>query len=478
MRRLVAVLSIAGLVLGVLGAGFASLEALIQVGSGGGELETALAARPLILFGVLVAAVLAWRGDVSRTHLAREMDRRLGLADRTSSALAVAGGAVASPLGERLLVETSERLDSEAARLDQVFPARPRQRVLAMLRAGSIVVALWVAAILIGRFVGSGGGGTSLDQLPGAVPDPVPTAGAESDAEPMPPDEVEDEPDIEPEPEPEPEPDVQEPEPEPEPEPPPVPAGPLATADLVLSAEEFAEGDAVLTLAVGKPGAGLSAPRGFTITIEVDGQPLGTSKSMALSPSDAEGGIVPIRVGRLAGGAELLKPGQHEAVLVLEPEGGGAAIRSEPKPFRIRGGDDGGGGGGSPPPPENQPEPEPEPEPPPPPPPEEQPDEGGGEEEGPPPEGEMPDVPDETEKKVVVPLFDEGPEIEKIGPRLVLVPGGGPDAPPRRVPLEEAWADAKRRAEAAIDRAGVREEDRDLVRRYFERLRKLLQGAK
>jgi len=469
MRRLVVTLSVAGFALGIVGAGFASVEALTTRFGGEGWMHWGTAVRPILLLGVLAAAVRAWTTGVSRDRLAREVDRRLGLADRTSSALAVAGGHVISSLGTRLLVETSERLDAASATLDEAFPARPRRSLMALLRAGSIAVAAWVAVILLSHFVGSGGGGTSFDQLPGTAPEAADTGDAEPAPEPPPPDESDD-PEPEPDVEPEPEPDT----PEPEPEPPQPPPGPLATAELVLSAEEFDEGDALLTLAVGKPGAGLTAPRGFTIAIEVDGQPLGTGKSVALSPAEAGGGIVPIRIGRLPGGPEALRPGQHEAVLVLEPEGGGEAIRSEQKSFRIRGGDDGGGGGGSPPPPPDQPEPEPEPAPP-----EEQPpDEGGGEEEEEPAEGEDPELPAETEKKIVVPLFDEGLEVEKIGPRLVLVPGGGPDDPPRRVPLEEALADAQRRAEAAVDRAGVRAADRELVRRYFERLRKLMDGVR
>jgi hypothetical protein len=475
MRRLVVMLSVAGIVLGILGAGFASLEGLIVATEGGATLgQAAGLVRPLVIVALLVAVAITWTRGVARPDLAREVDERLGLSDRTASALAVAGGEVASSLGERLIVETADRLDAVAGGIDQAFPARPRRSVLALLRTASVVVALWVAVILVGRLIGSGGGGQSIEQLPGAVAavDDEPDEG--SDAEPLPPDVV-DEPDEAEDPEPEPEPDMQPPEPEPEPEPPAPPLGPLATADLVLSATEFDEGDPVLSLAVGKPGAGLTAARGFSVTVEVDGKPLGTGLAMALSPADAEGGILPLRMGRLPGGPELLKPGQHEAVLVLEPEGGGAAIRSEPKSFRIRGGDDG-DGGGSPPPPKPEPEPEAQPEPPPPP--EAQPPDGGAEEEGEPEEGPPPAPPEDTEKKVVLPLFEEGLEIEKVGQRMVLVPGGGPDDPPRRMTLEEAWEEALRRAETAVDRAGVRASDRDLVRRYFERLRTLMDSQK
>ena len=52
----------------------------------------------------------------------------------------------------------------------------------------------------------------------------------------------------------------------------------------------------------------------------------------------------------------------------------------------------------------------------------------------------------------MVPLFDEGEEIEKIGPRVGLAPGGGPGSPPERVPLEDALEDAQRRAEEAEQR--------------------------
>ena len=44
-----------------------------------------------------------------------------------------------------------------------------------------------------------------------------------------------------------------------------------------------------LALGVAKPGAGLTAPAGFTLTVEVDGQPLGTGESVALVPSEEKG---------------------------------------------------------------------------------------------------------------------------------------------------------------------------------------------
>jgi hypothetical protein len=480
-RRLVVTLSVTGIALGVVGAAIASYEAvLVHAETGEPGLLTSPLLPAVLLAGVLVAVGVAWTRGVSRTDLAREVDRRLGLADRTASALAVGGGQVQSVLGERLMVETAERLDAVAGELDAAFPARPRGSLLTLLRAASIVVALWVAVILAGRLLGSGGGGRSVDLLPGTTPPPVEIdEPGTAEAEALPPDTGDDPATEDEEEEPEPEPEATPPEDEPEPEPqaPRPPAGPLATAELVLSAEEFDEGDSVLSLAVGRPGAGLGDARGFTVSVEVDGKVLGTGRSMALAPSHSDGEILPVRIGRLPGGPEALKPGQHEAVLVLEPEGGGEAVRSEPKTFRIRGGEDGGGGGGTPPPPPPTPDPE-SPEPEPPPPEEEQPEDGGGEDEGPPPEAEMPDLPHETEQKVVVPLFDDGPEIAKVGPRLVLVPGGAPDDPPKRMPLDEALEEAQCRAESAIDRAGVRESDRELVRRYFERLRKLLDGPR
>ena len=61
---------------------------------------------------------------------------------------------------------------------------------------------------------------------------------------------------------------------------------------------------------------------------------------------------------------------------------------------------------------------------------------------------------------------------------LVLDSGGGDRRPPVPRPLGEVLPDARRRAEDAVDRAGVRARDRDLVRRYFERLRALAEETR
>ena len=486
-RRLVVTLSSGGLLVAVVGAITASWEAWLVVS--GGDANVAGVAAPFrvaIVIGLVVACAVAWTRGVSRATLARDVDQRLGLADRTATAVALANGTVTSALRDRVLADTSAALDAAGIELERAFPASPRRATLHLLRAASVAVAIWVAIVLASRFVGSGGGGQTLPGLPGTAPVPAETADGDPGTG-LPPDTPDQEPEPEPgapegtEPEPAPpDPDVVQPEDPEIPEPEAPPAGPQATAQLVLSATEFDPGDDILTLAVAKPGAGLTAPKGFVLSVEVDGTVLRTGDKAALDPGEARGTLSPLRLGRLAGAEDVLKPGEHEAVLLLEPEGGGAVVRSEPVKFKIRGDKPGDGDGQPPPPDPSQPPPQPEqpPEPPPPPPAQpEQPEAGGGDEQ-PPDEGDPPPMPEKTERKVVVPLFGEGEEIEKIGPRLVLVPGGGPESPPRRVPLEEAWDEAQKRAESFVDRAGVRAEDRDLVRRYFERLRKLAEGGR
>jgi hypothetical protein len=474
VRRLVVTLSACGLVVALVGALAASWEAAqVLAGHAGDAGDVTAPLRPWLLGGLLVACAVAWTRGVSRAALARDVDRRLGLADRTASAVAIARGEVTSPLAERVLADTSASLDAAGKELDQAFPARPRRAVLQLLRAASVLVAIWVALVLLSRVVGSGGGGRSVPFVPGPAEIPTESATEPGTADPLP-----DEPERGPEDPPaqsetEPPQSAENPEPE-APEPPPVPAGPPATAELVLSADVFDRGDDVLALGVAKPGAGLESPAGFLLSVEIDGQVFGTGEAVALDPGNEKGALTPLRPGRLPGAAEALRPGEHEAVLLLEPEGGGAVVRSEPQRFRVRGDDEKGGDGAQPPP---QPQPEPQPEQPPPPQPEPAgADEPGGDEE-PPDEAPPPELPEQTERKVVVPLFGEGEEVQKVGPRLVLVPGGGPESEPEQVPMEQALDEARRRAEAAVDRAGVRAADRELVRRYFERLRRLAEPA-
>lgn len=475
-RRLVVTLAAGGLAVAVVGALAASWEAAMLLAGEAGDAETLTAPlRPWLVAGLLTACAIAWTRGVSRTALARDVDRRLGLEDRTAAALAVARGDIASALGDRVLADGSAALDAASAELDRVFPARPRRGVLALLRAGSVLVALWVALVLASRLLGSGGGGRSVPFLPGEAPVPGETARG-ADGAPLPPaPEEPSEPESAAAPEEPEEPDANPPEEAPEPSPPPEPevppAGPAATAQLILSADVFSPGEDVLAIGVAKPGAGLTAPAGFELGVEIDGEPFGTGESVALDPAEERGALTPLRLGRLPGAAEALRPGEHEAVLVLAPVGGGPAVRSEPQRFRVRGDQDDDTPQGSPPPPEPRPEPQPE-QPPPPQPEAPQPEEPGGDG-APPDEAEPPPLPEATEKKVVVPLFGDGEEVRKTGPRLVLVPGGGPESPTRRADLTEALDEAQRRAEAAVDRAGVRAEDRDLVRRYFERLRRL-----
>jgi hypothetical protein len=78
----------------------------------------------------------------------------------------------------------------------------------------------------------------------------------------------------------------------------------------------------------------------------------------------------------------------------------------------------------------------------------------------------------------VLPLFGEGAEVEKEGPILVLDPEGARGDRPREVSLPEAVDEVRARAEAAARREGLDPRDLETVRRYFEALRRIVEGGK
>ncbi len=475
-RRLTVVLGTAGPVLAGLGACVAALAAVGRPLVA--EALLAAARLPLVLaLGAGVVWAFGRRSDAA--VLAREIDTRLGLDDRTSAALAVARGQVTTTLGARVVADAAATLDARRAALDTAFPSRPPRGLRSLTGAAWALVVLFALLVLASRLFGTGGGlalpglaGSVPADAPGAPPDPdapdgapeTPTPGAPPTRDPTP---AADPPPPAPHAA---DPVVPDPAAEPEPKP---PAGPRAAAEL-QAAETYELGEPVLVLAVVRPGPGLRDDATARLVVEIDGHAVRTGSDVALVPGDGEGTLTPLRLARLPGGEERLTPGPHQAVLVVQGPDGSTWARSEPAAFRVRGPEDPGPGGA--PPPETQPPPTaPPPEPPPAADPEPEPQAGDP---GAPDEAEPPPLPPEFQRKVVVPLFADAPEIEKTGPRLVLVPGGGDAAEPRRVPLADALDEAERRAESALDAAAVGPADRELVRRYFERLRALLEGGR
>ncbi len=486
-RRMAVAATTAGVSLAAIGAAAAAwgtLGPFIGLGAPGPRASVVLRVAALALaVGLVVRS--ATRG-VSRAHVARTVDDQLGLADRIAAATAVLAGAAAGGLGDRVVADAAERLSARDGELASAFPARPPRYVGWMARGALVLICVWLGLVGLSHLVPAGDRGLPVAGVVGELP--LPGGGedsAERDAEP------ETDPDAAPESVPDEVPDapagMDDPEPEPDDE--PVSTDPLATVSLTLSARDIGPREDVLAIVKGEPAPGLTARRELQVRIELDGEPIETDESVVLSPADASGDHAIVRLRTLADAVPLLTPGEHEVVAVLTPaDGRGPEARSAPQRFRVRAEGEGGGaggeqtGGGTPPPTPNTPPPTP-PEPQPEPQPEAQPEAGpeptaGGGGEDPPPEADPLELPETTQLAVVVPLFGEGDEVEKTGKRLVLEPGGGPAEKPRSVPLVEALPEARRRAEGAVDRANVRAVDRALVRRYFERLRRLAERAR
>jgi hypothetical protein len=267
---------------------------------------------------------------------------------------------------------------------------------------------------------------------------------------------------------------------------PPEPArGAGAQASVTPQYERFRGDEPVIVMVTGTPTAELTAPTSYRVELQLDGKPLDPQRSLALSPAETAGAATAVDLRLLAGSTALLRPGRHSVAARLIPADGGASATSTQVEFdvlgpRDGGGNDGGGqeadGPGESPPAPDTPEPGPSQPPPDAPPPAPPPDDapsgvappppaahGGDGDDAPSPP--TPEVPGAVEAKLVVPVFGPGEEVTKQGPSLVLVPGGraGNSEPPR--PLASVLAAARRRAEEAVDRAGARDEDRDLVRR-------------
>lgn len=435
-----------------------------------------VAAGVALGLGTLVVAVLAAARGPDEESIARDLDERLGLADLAVTTLAVVRGRVASPLAEHVAAQASQSLDAAASGADAADSRdAPAGRFAGPAALLAVIACLLVLAFLVldwwrglawpsgllgpgatdagviargdapkNRPVPATRGGEPADDAGPPAPAPRPDAPPNADAPQRPDDPKADDAS---------EPDIR------------VKARP--------SRESFRARDPVLVAISATPTRDLPTDRTLAVSIELDGKEVPTRTELRVGRATPQGVGEIQDLRRIPELADLLAPGEHTVRARLRDDADGTTYASEPAKFRVESDDPSGGGGsgGAPPP---QPKPQPTPQAPPnqePPPP--QPDERPPDK---PPRGApppSPDIPVKLDPQVVVPLFGDGEEVAKKGPTIVLVPGGGrSDAPTQPARLADALPDAVRRAEQDVDRAGVRAEDRDLVRRYFDALRR------
>lgn len=425
------------------------------------------AGAAVLAVGVAFAVSARW-GRVDEEALARGLDRRLGLPDTAATVLALSRGTIASPLAPYVVESASGPLAAAIPRVDAAFVLdRPARAALRGLAASAIVTWLCAIALLVADLLhwfdfGFGLLGRHPDRDTGvaaqADPDvdrPVPAGkgGAPGGDAPRPsaPDERPPDP---------PNPDRE------SPAPPEDAHEPDVRAVVKPARESFRRDEPVLVVVSALPTREIAADRTLTMSLDVDGTDAPARQTLTLGPTAPLGAGEIVDLRRVPGLAGKLGAGEHRVTARLR-EADGTTYASAPATFRIEA--DGGPGGAK------KPEPKPKPDaadPPPQPPPGSAPEpqtRGPG---VPPPE-----LPPRTfDPKIVVPLFRDGEEIAKRGPVVVLEPGGGrsPEDAPRQVPAESAIEDAARRAESQVDRGSVRPSDRDLVRRYFEGVRRLL----
>ena len=416
---------------------------------------------PAAYAAFLVAAVFAWGAFVtlrravggSRVSMARELDRRLGLADRASSALAVVGGGTATRLGSYVLRDAETAIEAAAPRIDAHFPAAAGGRRILTVRRQAVIAAVAVLLALLAELLTIGG---PFRWLPGASPDatkdPTEDPGSEQPQPGGGPNEDEKGP-----PRPADEPEQQEEKPK------EAQAAGDVRVTLRMAKSEYGPDEPVAATVGAAATGALPGASGFDIRISVDDDENDAGVRIDVGPAPAAAASVDLDLAKIPG--IRLPPGEHTARARLTTRTDREEHVSPPVKFRIRERNDGDGQGGQNPPPKPKPKPQPQPQAPQPD--EQKPDEKQGRPPAPPP------PPVALDRKVVVPLFGEGDLVKKKGPVLVLDPGGGTEAQPDRRPIGDARPDAKRRAEAAVDQARLSDADRELVRRYFEFLEAL-----
>jgi hypothetical protein len=424
-------------------------------------------ALTLVALTALVGVAFAARAATCRSEseMAREVDRRLGLQDRATAALTILRGAATSRLAAFVVVDAENALQVAAPRIDAAFPSKPAQRVTAVTRWTAKIALVLVALAVLAELLTVGG---PIHWLPGLSRDggepsvlvpPTKDAPHRDGKAPERPSEPDKPP---------------KPDDPPKPETPkhPTPTGNVQVA-IKPTKEEF-EFDEPITAAVSATATGeIAGPRVFDLRVSVDGVEVDTGVEMRVDPSRPEGDHADLDLRKVPG--LTIAAGEHVARARLATRTTHDEYESAPAKFRVKAkksddddkkNDDKAGA----PKPKPKPKPKPEEQPPQPQP---QPNDPSKKQDQPPTAG-APPPPPALDKKVVVPLFGEGEEVKKRGLVLVLDPGGGIETPPKERPLDEALPDARRRAESAVDRAGVRDEDRELVRRYFD----LLEGLR
>lgn len=399
------------------------------------------------LAGVAVTLRRAFGGDES--SMARELDRRLGLSDRATSALAVVRGGTNSRLAQYMVNDAETALGVAAARIDIHFPAAAARRRFLTVRRLAVIAAVAIVLALFAELLTVGG---PLRWLPGTSPDAT-----KDPADDAPPDETRpgggpgghEKPDRPTPPKPD------DPKEEPKPA---TPEGDVRVT-LKMAKDEYGPDEPVASAVSAAATGPRSGAKSFDVRIAVDDEEIDAGVGIDV---DQAGSSVGIDLAKIPG--LHLGPGEHTARARLTTRTDREEHVSPPVKFKIRdkGGQSGDDQNGQKPKPQ-EPQPQPQEQKPPPKP---EPKEG--------PAGAPPPPPVALDRKVVMPLFGEGDLVKKKGPVLVLDPGGGSEAPPERKPVGDALPEAKKRAESAVDQARLSEADRALVRRYFE----LLEGLR
>ena len=404
----------------------------------------------VFVFGIAVTIRRAVGGNAAT--MARELDTRLALSDRASSALAIVRGGSDSRLAPFVLRDAETAIESAGARIDVHFPAATKRRGILTVRRQAIIAAVAIALAILAELLTIGG---PLSWLPGSKSDatrdpteepaedePRPGGGKEGDKGAPRPATKPENPDEKPKPA--------------------APTGELSVT-MLMAKDEFGPDEPVAAKVSATATGPLAGATGFDVRISVDDEEIDAGVRIDVDPARPGGASVDLDLAKIPG--LRLPPGEHTARARLTTRIDREEHVSPPVKFRIRDRDDGKGdqqGGKKPP---HKPEPQPQPQ---------QPQDDPQKPEQKDPQGAPPPPPPVAlERKIAVPLFGEGDLVKKRGPVLVLDPGGGTEAQPERRPIGDALPEAKRRAETAIDQARLSEADRALVRRYFELLEEL-----
>jgi len=393
---------------------------------------------PLVVVGIAALFVLLTLGGLeialrltgpTPLQIARFVDRRQRLRDLVTSGLTAVR--LEGPIPAEVARRAADAVGAIAPAA--LFPVK------ASLAKSLAVIPLVLASFYV-LGIPPGGGAVPLlaagetypgGDAPKAAPDDPDDPAAEPDAEP-----------------------VAEPDPYAEPEPEKEPEVPDQVKVRVIPAQRRYKADEpVLLFVLANPGAHMANPHELAVALALDGEIYETTHKVKLEPGEGGKAVISIDGRTVEEMAEKLQPGKHRIAAVIS--GDDIVAVSEEAEFEIEG-DKNGGGGGNPPPPPPPPEEKPEP-----PPPEPQPDGGG----------EQPPPPMDIEDRLVDPLFGEGDTVKKTGLALVPDPNAPAGAPPRRLSMSDAAAEAGRRGSTGVPTEKILARDREIVSRYFELLK-------